>query len=54
MMYIIFEPDHEKTNILHNENMSMQYTAIFHDSKNEKEMDKKNDNFLFFFLKQRL
>ena len=32
----------------HYENMSMQYTAIFHGSKNEKNLDKKLIIFLFF------
>ena len=32
----------------HYENMSMQYTAIFHGSKNEKNFDKTIDNFLIF------
>ena len=30
------------------ENMSMQFTAIFHGSKNEKKIDKTIDNFLIF------
>ena len=33
---------------MHYENMSKQYTAIFHDSKNKKKIDKKMDNFLIF------
>ena len=33
------------------ENMSMQYTAIFHGSKNEFIQIKKNDNFLIFAQK---
>ena len=32
---------------LHYENMSMQYTAIFHGSKNEKKIDKNLIIFLF-------
>ena len=32
----------------HYENMSMQYTAFFHGSKNEKSLDIFFDNFLIF------
>ena len=46
---IIINHHYKITLSIHYENMSMQYTAIFHGIKNEKKkIDKKIDNFLIF------